>query len=106
MTLDGIKAQGTDCTNTFNPLLFYFPEIQIYGGSTLFAVDAFNDAIDEFASSGNGLVKPSLRIAGSATALNGPVALVITSVSGSAKAGPVTGVHSPERDPFKHQKAR
>ena len=106
LTLDTIKAQGTNCTNTFNPLLFYFPEIQIYGGSTLFAVDAFNDAIDEFASSGNGLVKPSLRIAGSATQLNGPVALAITSVSGSAKAGPVTGVHSPERVPFKHQKAR
>ena len=106
LTLDGINAQGTDCTNTFNPLLFYFPEIQIYGGSTLFALDAFNDAIDEFSSSGNGLVKPSLRIAGSATALNGPVALVITAISGSAKAGPVTGVHSPERDPFKHQKAR
>jgi hypothetical protein len=106
LTLDGIKTQGTACTNTFNPLLFYFPEIQIYGGSTLFAVDAFNDAIDEFASSGQGVVKPALRISGSATQLDGPVALVITSVSGSAKAGPVTGVHSPERFPFKHQNAR
>ena len=50
----------------------------------------------------HGRVKPSLRIAGSATQLNGPVALVITSISGSAKAGAVTGVHSPERVPFKH----
>ncbi|HEY4434105.1 MAG TPA: hypothetical protein VGM99_06845 [Candidatus Cybelea sp.] len=106
LTLDGIKATGTECTNTFNPLLFYFPEIQIYGGSTLFAVDAFNDAIDEFASTGKGVVKPSVRIAGSATQLDGPVALAITSVSGSATAGPVTGARAPERFPFKHQNAR
>jgi hypothetical protein len=106
LTLDGIKAAGSDCTNTFNPLLFYFPEIQIYGGSTLFAADAFNDAIDEFASSGQGLVKPALRIAGSATQLDGPVALAITSVSGSAKARPVTGARAPERVSFKHQDAR
>ncbi|HEY1884209.1 MAG TPA: hypothetical protein VGG51_14360 [Candidatus Cybelea sp.] len=106
LTLDGIKAAGTECTDTFNPLLFYFPEIQIYGGSTLFAVDTFNDAIDEFASTGQGVVKPALRIAGSATRLDGPVALAITSVSGSATAGPVTGARAPERFPFKHQNAR
>jgi hypothetical protein len=102
MTLEGIKAEGIlDCRPGQSPLNFYFPEIQMYGGSTLFVSDPYNDAIDEFASTGHGVVMPSVRIAGSATQLNGPVALAVTSVSGPAKAGPVTGVHSPVRDPFK-----
>jgi hypothetical protein len=103
LTLDGIQTQGTDCTNTFSPLRFYFPEIQIYGGSALFAADPFNDAVSEYPASANGSAKPSLRIAGSATQLNAPVALVITSVSGSATAGPVNGARAPGLTPLTHQ---
>jgi hypothetical protein len=103
LTLDGIRTQGTDCKNTFSPLLFYFPEIVVYGGSALFAADPFNNAVAEYPSSGNGTVKPLLRIAGSATQLDAPVALVITSVSGPAKAGPVTGARAPDIAPLKHQ---
>ena len=78
LTLDQIQTQGKDCTNTFSPLLFYYPEIVIYGGSALFAADPFNDAIAEYsANAPNGPTKPTLRIAGSATQLDAPVALVI-----------------------------
>jgi hypothetical protein len=79
LTLDQVQTQGTDCTNTFSPLLFYYPEIVIYGGSSLFAADPFNDAVAEYsANAPNGPTKPILRIAGSATELKAPVALVIT----------------------------
>jgi hypothetical protein len=79
LTLDQVQTQGTDCTNTFSPLLFYYPEIVIYGGSSLFAADPFNDAVAEYsANAPNGPTKPILRIAGSATELEAPVALVIT----------------------------
>jgi hypothetical protein len=78
LTLDGIQTTGTDCTNTFSPLLFYFPEIVIYGGSSLFAADPFNNAIAEYPSGANGDVKPVLRIAGSATQLDAPVAVFVT----------------------------
>jgi hypothetical protein len=95
LTLDGIRTQGTDCTNRFSPLDFYFPGIQIYGGSALFAADAFNNAVAEYPADGRNVVKPLLRIAGAATQLDAPVALVITKVSGLAKAGPVTGARAP-----------
>ncbi|MFY9738521.1 MAG: hypothetical protein WAK11_05640 [Candidatus Cybelea sp.] len=102
-TLDGIQTKGTDCTNTFSPLLFYFPEIQIYAGSALFAADPFNDAVAEYPADAKGSAKPLLRIAGSATQLDAPIALVITSDSGLAEAGPVNGARAPERIPLKHQ---
>jgi len=79
LALDQIQTQGTDCTNTFSPLLFYYPEIVIYGGSALFAADPFNDAVAEYpADAPNGPTKPILRIAGSSTQLDAPVAIVIT----------------------------
>jgi hypothetical protein len=102
-TLDGIQTKGTDCTNTFSPLLFYFPEIQIYGGSALFAADPFNDAVAEYPADAKGAAKPLLRIAGSATQLDAPVALVITPVSGLAKAGAVNGARAPEPTHLRHQ---
>jgi hypothetical protein len=77
LTLDGIKTQGTDCTNTFSPLLFYYPQITLYG-SDLFAADPFGDAIDAYGSDGDHTVKPFLQIAGSATQLNAPIAIVVT----------------------------
>jgi hypothetical protein len=103
VTLDGIATQGKDCTNTFSPLLFYFPEIQIYGGAALFAADPFNDAIAEYQADAHGGAKPILRIAGAATQLDAPVALVITKVSGLAKAGPVTGARAPGPSSLKHK---
>lgn len=83
LTLGGVFAKAGDCEN--NPLLSYFPTIQLYGTS-LFVADAINNAIDAFGAGGHGVEQPSLQITGSATQLAAPVALVITSVSGQAKA--------------------
>lgn len=101
LAFDGIATEGSDCSGSFGPLHFYFPEIQIYGGSALFAADPFNNAVAEYAADAHGTARPLLRIAGSATQLDAPVALVITKVSGRAKAGPVTGARAPV--PLKHQ---
>jgi hypothetical protein len=83
LTLGGIVTKAGDCED--NPLLQYFPTIQLYGTS-LFVADAINDAVDAFGAGGNGVVQPSLHIAGSATQLDAPIALAITSISGQAKA--------------------
>jgi hypothetical protein len=87
LTLGTVATQGNACYSSRNPLLPYFPTIQLYGTS-LFVVDDFNNAIDAFAAGGKGNVKPTLSIAGSATQLNAPISLVVSSISGSAKAGP------------------
>jgi hypothetical protein len=87
LTFDGVYTSNPDCLSSSNPLVPFFPEITIYG-STLFVADDFNNAIDTFASGGNGTVKPSSQITGSSTDLNAPIALAITSASGQAKARP------------------
>jgi hypothetical protein len=97
LTLSGVST--TNCQASKGPLLGFFPSVQLYG-ATLFVADDYNNAVDAFPSDANGTVKPSLQIAGSATQLDAPVALVITSVSGGATARPVTGARAPE--PSKH----
>jgi hypothetical protein len=87
LTLDGVYTANHDCLSPSNPLVPFFPSIALYG-TILFVADDVNDAIDQFSANASGIVKPSIRIAGSATGLNAPVALVITAVSGQAKAGP------------------
>ncbi|MFY9718140.1 MAG: hypothetical protein WAK16_00720 [Candidatus Cybelea sp.] len=101
LTLDGIRTQGSDCTGSRNPLVNFFPEVQIYGTS-LFVADDFDDAIDGFSAGARGTVKPFLQISGSATQLDAPVALAITSLSGRAKALSVTGARAGIL-PLKHQ---
>ena len=81
LTLSGVYTQNPQCDSPRNPLAAFFPSIALFG-TTLFVADDFNDAISAYSDSGNGTVKPSLRIAGSATGLEAPVALVITSPSG------------------------
>jgi hypothetical protein len=90
LTLGDVSTKGNYCYSSRSPLTAYFPTIALYATS-LFVVDDFNNAIDEFTASGHGSVNPSLRIVGPATQLNAPVALAITSLSGPAKAAPVTG---------------
>ncbi len=87
LTLDGVFTSNPSCVNQSNPLVPFFPTIALYD-ATLFVADDFNNAIDAFPSTGNGNVKPSLTISGSATGLNAPIALVITKDSGRAKARP------------------
>jgi hypothetical protein len=97
LVFSGVSAKN--CQASRGPLLGFFPSIQLYG-TTLFVADDYNNAIDTFPSDANGTLKPSQQIAGSATQLNAPIALVITSVSGGAKARPVTGARALE--PSKH----
>ena len=88
LTLSGIFTTNYLCDSPRNPLVAYFPALALYG-TTLFAADDFNNAVAAFPASAHGTVKPSLRIAGAATQLDAPTALVITSLSGQAKARPV-----------------
>jgi hypothetical protein len=90
LTLGTVSVQGDGCYSSRNPVLPYYPEIQLYGTS-LFALDVFNNAIDAFAAGGKGSVKPTSRIVGSATQLASPISFVVSSISGTAKAAPVTG---------------
>jgi hypothetical protein len=87
LTLGTVETQGNACYSSRNPLLPYFPTIALYGTS-LFVVDDFNNAVAAFSSGGKGNLKPTLRIVGSATQLNAPISLTVSSISGSAKAGP------------------
>ena len=87
LTLDGIYTANPQCDSSRNPLAPFFPAMTLYG-TTLFVADDFNNAIAAYASNGHGTVKASSRIAGSATGLDAPIALVITSDSGRAKARP------------------
>lgn len=87
LTFDGVFVQSPQCDSPRNPLVPFFPSVTLYG-ATLFVADDFNNAISAFPANAHGNVKPSLRIAGTATGLNAPIALVITSVSGGAEAPP------------------
>lgn len=77
LTLGGIATQNSLCVSSRDPRVPYFPSIFLYGTS-LFAADDFNNAIDAYPSSGRSTVKPSLKISGSATGLNAPIMLVVT----------------------------
>jgi hypothetical protein len=92
LTFSGVFTQNATCSSQRNPLVPYFPSITIYG-SLLFVADDFNNAIDAYQAGGNGLVKPTLQIAGSATQLNAPISLVITKVSGRT---PIRPAHPPD----------
>jgi hypothetical protein len=93
LTLDGVYTQNSQCDSNRNPLVPFYPAIDSYG-SLVFVADDFNNAIAAFAADAKGTVKPSLRIVGSATGLNAPVALVVTSASGQAKARPAYPFHA------------
>jgi hypothetical protein len=75
MTFEGMTSP--DCTASHGPLLEFFPTIALFE-SSLFAVDDYHDAIDEFPSASHGTVKPALQITGSATGLDAPIAIVVT----------------------------
>ena len=87
LTFDGVFVQNPQCDSPRNPLVPFFPSVALYG-ATLFVADDFNNAISAYSANAKGTVKPSLQIAGSATGLNAPIALFITSASGRAAARP------------------
>ena len=92
LTLEGVFTTNSQCVSNRYPLSAFFPSIANYG-SSLFVADDFNNAIAAFPADGRGAVKASLRITGSATQLNAPIALAITS-SGQAKARPAPPFHA------------
>jgi len=97
LTLQDVYTTNYQCSSPRSPLSAFFPSITLYGTS-LFVADDFNNAIDVYSATGKGSVKASVRIAGSATQLDAPIALVVTKASGRVQERPVTGrSHSPVR---------
>jgi hypothetical protein len=92
LTLSGVSSKESSCVSS--SVRTYFPTVALYETS-LFVADPLNNAIDAFSSRSHGTVKPFLQIAGSSTQLDAPIAVVVTSVSGSAAAGPVAGSVQP-----------
>jgi hypothetical protein len=90
LTLEDVYTLNYQCSSPRSPLSAYFPSIALYGTS-LFVADDFNNAINVYSASGDGNVKATLRITGSATQLDAPIMLVITKASERAKARSVTG---------------
>jgi len=88
LSLDGVFSSNPLCDSPRDPRAPFFPTIALYG-TTLFAADDFNDAIDAYPAGASGSVKATLTITGSATQLKAPIALFITKLSGRAMAGPV-----------------
>jgi hypothetical protein len=89
LTLGGVFTKNSDCDSPRDPRAAFFPSIALYGTS-LFVADDFNNAIDAFAADASGTVQPTLSIAGAATELNAPVAVVVTSLSARAQARSVS----------------
>jgi hypothetical protein len=88
LTLDGVFTANSSCSSQNDPRAPFFPSVALLG-TTLFAADDFNSAISAYPAGERGAVKATFTIAGSATGLNAPIGLVVTSVSGRAQAGPV-----------------
>ncbi|HEY1680859.1 MAG TPA: hypothetical protein VGF98_04385 [Candidatus Tumulicola sp.] len=91
VTFQGIVTQNEACVSPRSPLQPFYPSIAVYGAN-VYAADDFNNQLAAYPDGHNGTIKPSLTISGSATGLNAPIAIVISSLSGSAPAKPVTGV--------------
>ena len=102
LTLQGIVTTNEQCVSSRSPLQPFYPSISVYG-STVYVADDFNNQLAAYPDGHNGTIKPVLQIAGSSTGLNAPIAVVISSLSGSAPAKPVTGAPrapAPSHPPF------
>jgi hypothetical protein len=104
LSLDGVFSSDPACASPRDPRAAFFPTIAMYG-TTLFAADDFNDAIDAYPANASGNVKATLTIAGSATQLKAPIALAITKLSGRAMARPaITSLtHSTPNEETSHE---
>jgi hypothetical protein len=91
VTMQGVVTTNEACVSSRSPLQPFFPSIQTYG-SNVYVADDFNNQIAAYPDGRNGTIAPTLDITGSATGLNAPIAVVISPLSGSAQARPVTGV--------------
>jgi hypothetical protein len=96
--LQGIVTTNIGCVSTRNPLQPFYPSIQVYG-SNVWVADDFNSQLAAYPDGHAGTIKPSVQIAGSATGLSAPIAVVVSSLSGSEKTKPVSGATRPPRKP-------
>ncbi|HEX3670883.1 MAG TPA: hypothetical protein VHT92_04170 [Candidatus Cybelea sp.] len=87
LTLSGVTLHFASQSCQSSALFAYFPTIQM-NDTSLFVADVGHNAVDLFDGTAGGTVKPSLQITGSATLLDEPVALALSSLSGQAKARP------------------
>ncbi len=90
LTFEGVVTTNIECVSTRSPLQPFYPSIAVYG-SNVYVADDFNNQLAAYPDGHNGSIKPVLQIAGSSTGLNAPIAVAISSLSGSAPARPVTG---------------
>jgi hypothetical protein len=94
LTFQGVVTTNALCVSSRSPLQPFYPSIAVYG-SNVYVADDFNNQLAGYPAGHGGTIAPSLTISGSATGLSAPIAVVITSLSGSAKAKPVTGARTP-----------
>jgi hypothetical protein len=105
VTFQGVVTTNEQCVSARSPLQPFFPYIQTYGNN-VYVADDFNNQIAGYPDAHNGTIKPILDISGSATGLNAPIAVVVSSFSGSAQAKPVTGVKRAPAHPTSDQRFR
>jgi hypothetical protein len=76
VSIRGFATSDPTCTAPGNFLAANFPALAVFGAS-VYAGDDFNDAIAVYPIASSGSVTPAQTIAGSATALDVPIALAI-----------------------------
>jgi hypothetical protein len=79
-TIAGFATANTACLEPGNVLAAHFPALAVFG-SYAYAGDDFNNAIGAYPIGASGTVSPSQTIAGSATALDAPIAIAIAPAS-------------------------
>ena len=96
LTFEGVVTSNIECVSTRSPLQPFYPSIALYG-SNVYVADDFNNQLAAYPDGHNGTIKPVLQIAGSSTGLNAPIAVVISSLSGSARPGRLPALHARRR---------
>jgi hypothetical protein len=79
-SIAGFATTNTACLEPGNLLAAHFPALAVFG-SYVYAGDDFNNAIAAYPIGASGNVSASQTIAGSATALDAPIAIAIASAS-------------------------
>ncbi len=79
-SIAGFATTNTACLEPGNLLAAHFPALAVFG-SYVYAGDDFNNAIAAYPIGASGNVSPSQTIAGSATALDAPIAIAVAPAS-------------------------
>lgn len=84
LSLNGIASANEPCLSASNPLTPFFPSIAVYK-SSIFVADDFSNTIGVFSTQASGNVTPSQTLSGSATGLNVPISIAVSSASASTQ---------------------